>query len=64
MAPADQRAHRREKHGIAPDLFGAARRAEGIEPAHFRPQRQNVVEDQQDADQKHAEDEAVEAGIG
>ena len=55
-----QRLHRREQHRIG--VLGSG--AEGIDPAHLAEQPHDLGEGQQDADHKHAEDQAVEAGIG
>ena len=63
MAPADQRAHRCKQHRIAPDLLRTAGSTERIEPADFRPQRENMAEDEQDTDDQNAENEAVQPRI-
>ena len=57
---ADHRLHRRQQHRFRG--FGAG--TEGVDPAHFAKQPPDLGEGKQDADHKHADDQAVEAGVG
>ena len=61
---AEHRRHRRQQFGFA--LGGKFRigAAIAVDPGYFGKQPDDVVERQDDADQQHGDDQAVEPGIG
>ncbi len=62
--PCEQHAHRRKQDRCAAGLVDAPRGTEGIEPPNFGAELQHMAEIQDDADEKDAQNEAVQARIG
>ena len=63
-AVAEQRRHRRQQHRRALDLDAGLGDAEGVDPADFGKQAEDLPERQADADEQHGDDDAVQAGVG
>ena len=61
---AEDRRHRREQHRRAIDREAGIGEAEIVDPGDFRIEPDHLPERQDDADQQHAEDQPVQAGIG
>ena len=63
-AVAEDRRHRRQQHRRPVDREAGIGEPEAVDPGDFGEQPDHLPERQQDADQQHADDQAVEAGIG
>ena len=63
-AVAEDRRHRRQQHRRALDREAGVGEAEAVDPVDLGEQPDDLPERQQDADQQHAEDQRIEAGIG
>ncbi len=63
-ALAQQRRHRREQHGRPRHRDAGIGDAEAVHPTDFGKQPQDLADRKHDPDQKRAEDDAVETGIG
>ena len=63
-AVAQHGRHRREQHRCRVDGDAGIGDAEGVDPADLRIEAQHLAEGIDDADEQHADDQAVQAGIG
>ena len=63
-AVAEQRRHRRQQHRRALDREAGIGEPEAVDPVDLGEQPDHLPEREQDADQQHADDQRVEAGIG
>ena len=62
-AVAEQRRHRRQKDGGARDFEAGIGDTEAVHPRHLGQQAHHLPEGEDDADEQHAEDDAVQPGI-
>ncbi len=62
-AVAEQRRHRRQQHRRLAHFEAGIGDAEAVHPLHFRREARDLAEGEDDADEQHAEDDAVEARI-
>ena len=63
-AAAEDRRHRRQQHRGAVDREAGIGEAEIIDPGDFRIKPQHLAQRENDADDQHADDQRVQAGIG